>query len=114
MTTTTTPTPAAALATPGGYRIRVPFTAAGAYDLELTKAAAKAICADYLDPDEKWEDQAEHTLETALEGAIEELFNEHLLNFPAVISRKIEDRAIALKLDASTPTVELEYLEVEA
>ena len=114
MATTTTPTPAAALATPGGYRIRVPFTAAGAYDLELTKAAAKAICADYLDPDEKWEDQAEHTLETALEGAIEELFNEHLLNFPAVISSKIEDRAIALKLDASTPTVELEYLEVEA
>ena len=113
MATTTTPTPAAALAAPG-YRIRVPFTAAGADDLELTKAAAKAICAEYLDPDEKWEDQAEHTLETALEGAIEELFNEHLLNFPAVISRKIEDRAIALKLDASTPTVELEYLEVEA
>ena len=97
-----------------GYQIRVPFTAAGAYDLELTKAAAKAICAEYLDPDEKWEDQAEHTLETALEGAIEELFNEHLLNFPAVISSKIEDRAIALKLDASTPTVELEGLEVEA
>ena len=92
----------------------MPFTAAGADDLELTKAAAKAICAEYLDPDEKWEDQAEHTLETALEGAIEELFNEHLLNFPAVISSKIEDRAIALKLDASTPTVELEYLEVEA
>ena len=114
MTTTTTPTPAAALATPGGYRIRVPFTAAGAYDLELTKAAAKAICADYLDPDEKWEDQAEHTLETALEGAIEDLLNEHLLNVPAVINSKIEGRAIALKLDASTPTVELEYLEVEA
>ena len=114
MTTTTTPTPAAALATPGGYRIRVPFTAAGAYDLELTKAAAKAICADYLDPDEKWDDQAEHTLETALAGAIEDLLNEHLLNFPAVINSKIEGRAIALKLDASTPTVELEYLEVEA
>ena len=79
-----------------------------------SKAAAKAICADYLDPDEAWTDQDEHCLETALEGAIEELFNEHLLNFPAVISSKIEDRAIALKLDASTPTVELEYLEVEA
>ena len=99
---------------PGGYRIRVPFTACGAYELELTKAAAKAICAEYLDPDEKWEDQAEYTLETALEGAIEELFNEHLLNFPAVINSKIEGRAIALKLDASTPTVELEGLEVEA
>ena len=103
-----TPTPAQ------GYKIRVPFTAAGAYDLELTKAAAKAICAEYLDPDEKWEDQAEHTLETALEGAIEELFNEHLLNFPAVINSKIEGRAITLKLDASTPTVELEYLEIES
>ena len=100
--------------TPGGYRIRAPFTACGAYELERTKAAAKAICADWLDPDEKWEDQAESTLETALEGAIEELFTEHLLNFPAVINSKIEGRAIALKLDASTPTVELEYLEVEA
>ena len=113
MATTTTTTPAAALAAPG-YRIRVPFTACGAYELELTKAAAKAICAEYLDPDEKWEDQAEHTLETALEGAIEELFNEHLLNFPAVINSKIEGRAITLKLDASTPTVELEYLEIES
>ena len=114
MTTTTAPTPAAALASPGGYRIRAPFTACGAYELELTKAAAKAICADWLDPDEKWEDQAESTLEVALEGAIEDLLNEHLLNFPAVINSKIEGRAIALKLDASTPTVELEYLEVEA
>jgi hypothetical protein len=113
MATTTTTTPAAALASPD-YRIRVPFTATGAYEIELSKAAAKAICADYLDPDEAWTDQDEHCLETALEGAIEELFNEHLLNFPAVISSKIEDRAIALKLDASTPTVELEYLEVEA
>ena len=113
MATTTTTTPAAALAAPG-YRIRVPFTACGAYELELTKAAAKAICADYLDPDESWADQAEHTLETALEGAIEDLLNEHLLNFPAVINSKLEGRAIALKLDASTPTVELEGLEVEA
>ena len=31
-----------------------------------------------------------------------------------MINSKIEGRAIALKLDASTPTVELEYLEVEA
>ena len=114
MTTTTTPTPAAALATPGGYRIRVPFTACGAYELELTKAAAKAICAEYLDPDEKWEDQAEHTLETALEGAIEELFNEHLLNFPAVINSKIEGRALALKFIESSSSLEIEYLEVEA
>ena len=113
MATTTTTSPAAALAAPG-YRIRVPFTACGAYELELTKAAAKAICADYLDPDESWADQDEHCLETALEGAIEELFNEHLLNFPAVINSKLEGRAIALKLDASTPTVELEGLEVEA
>jgi hypothetical protein len=94
------------------YQIRAEFTASGAYSLELTKAAAKAICADYLDPDEPWADQAEHTLETALEGFIEDLFNEHLLNFPAVINSKIEGRAIALKLDASTPTVELEGLEV--
>jgi hypothetical protein len=114
MTTTTTPTPAAALATPGGYRIRVPFTACGAYELELTKAAAKAICAEYLDPSEKWEDQAEHTLETALEGAIEELFNEHLLNFPAVINSKIEGRALALKFIESSSSLEIEYLEVEA
>ena len=97
-----------------GYQIRVPFTAAGAYDLELTKAAAKAICADYLDPDEAWADQDEHCLETALETALEDLLNEHLLNFPAVINSKIEGRAITLKLDASTPTVELEGLEVEA
>ena len=41
MATTTTTSPAAALAAPG-YRIRVPFTACGAYELELTKAAAKA------------------------------------------------------------------------
>ena len=103
-----TPTPAQ------GYQIRVPFTAAGAYDLELTKAAAKAICSEYLDPDEKWEDQAEYTLETALEGAIEELFNEHLLNFPAVINSKLEGRAIALKLDESSSSLEIEYLEIEA
>ena len=42
------------------------------HDLELTKAAAKAICADWLDPDETWEDQAEAALENALEAAIEE------------------------------------------
>ena len=96
-----------------GYQIRVPFTAAGAYDLELTKAAAKAICADYLDPDESWADQAEHTLETALEGAIEELFNEHLLNFPAVINSKLEGRAIALKLDDNASSVEIEALELD-
>ena len=97
-----------------GYQIRVPFTAAGAYDLELTKAAAKAICAEYLDPDEKWEDQAEYTLETALEGAIEELFNEHLLNFPAVINSKLEGRAIALKLEELSSSLEIEALEIEA
>ena len=113
MATTTTTTPAAALAAPG-YRIRVPFTACGAYELELTKAAAKAICADYLDPDEKWADQAEYTLETPLEGAIEELFNEHLLNFPAVINSKLEGRAIALKLDGNASSIDLECLEIEA
>ena len=100
--------------TPSGYRIRAPFTACGAYELELTKAAAKAICADYLDPDESWADQDEHCLEIALEGAIEDLLNEHLLNFPAVINSRLEGKAIALKLDASTPSVELECLEVEA
>ena len=99
---------------PGGYRIRVPFTACGAYELELTKAAAKAICADYLDPDESWADQAEHTLETALEGAIEELFNEHLLNFPAVINSKLEGRAIALKLEELSSSLEIEALEIDA
>ena len=113
MATTTTTSPAAALAAPG-YRIRVPFTACGAYELELTKAAAKAICADYLDPGEKWEDQAEHTLENALEGAIEDLLNEHLLNFPAVINSKLEGRAIALKLIEGSSSLEIEYLEIEA
>ena len=92
----------------------MPFTACGAYELELTKAAAKAICADYLDPDESWADQAEHCLETALEGAIEDLLNEHLLNFPAVINSKLEGRAIALKLDESSSSLEIEYLEIEA
>ena len=113
MATTTTTTPAAALAAPG-YRIRVPFTACSAYELELTKAAAKAICTDYLDPDESWADQAEHTLETALEGVIEDLLNEHLLNFPAVINSKLEGRAIALKLDDNASSVEIEALEIEA
>ena len=113
MATTTTTTPAAAFAAPG-YRIRVPFTACSAYELELTKAAAKAICADYLDPDESWADQAEHTLETALEGAIEELFNEHLLNFPAVINSKLEGRAIALKLEELSSSLEIEALEIDA
>ena len=111
MTTQSIPQ-AAALASLPDYRI--PFTAAGAYSLELTKAAAKAICADYLDPDEKWADQAEYTLETPLEGAIEELFNEHLLNFPAVINSKLEGRAIALKLDGNASSVEIEALEIEA
>jgi hypothetical protein len=73
---TTETTQAAALASPGGYTIRAEFTASGAYSIELTKAAAKAICAEWLDPDEPWADQAEHTLETALEGFVEDLFNE--------------------------------------
>lgn len=111
MATTTTPTPAAALA---GYRIRLPFTAAGAYDLELTKAAAKAICADWLDPDESWADQDERCLENALEDHILELFHEHLLNFPAVINSKLEGRDIALELDSDSTSVELESVEVEA
>ena len=111
MTTQSIPQ-AAALASLPDYRI--PFTAAGAYSLELTKAAAKAICADYLDPDEKWADQAEYTLETPLEGAIEELFNEHLLNFPAVINSKLEGRASALKLDGNASSIDLECLEIEA
>jgi hypothetical protein len=114
MATTTTPTPAAALANPGGYSIRIPFTAAGAYDLELTKAAAKAICADWLDPNESWADQDEQCLENALEDHILELFHEHLLNFPAAINSKLEGRAIALKLDSASTSVELECLEVEA
>ena len=100
--------------TPSGYRIRAPFTVQGAYTLDLTKAAAKAICADWLDPDEPWADQAEHTLETALESVIEDLFNEHLLSFPAVINSKIEGRAIALKLDESCLSLDVDYLEVSA
>ncbi len=111
---TTETTQAAALASPGGYTIRAEFTANGAYSLELTKAAAKAICAEWLDPDEPWADQAEHTLETALEGFVEDLFNEHLLNFPAAINSKIEGRAIALKLDESASSLDLESLEVAA
>ena len=97
-----------------GYRIRVPFAACSAYELELTKAAAKAICADYLDPDESWADQAEHCLETALEGVIEDLLNEHLLNFPAVINSKLEGRAIALKLEELSSSLEIEALEIDA
>ena len=65
--TTQATTPAAALASPPDYRIRIPFTATGAYSLELIKAAAKTICADWLDPDESWADQDEQCLENALE-----------------------------------------------
>ncbi len=111
---TTETTQAAALASPGGYTIRAPFTVQGAYTLDLTKAAAKAICSEWLDPDETWDEQAEHTLETALEAAIEELLNEHLLSFPAAINSKIEGRAITLKLDESASSLDLESLEVQA
>ncbi len=94
------------------YQIRAEFTAKGAYSIELTKAAAKAICAEWLDPEEPWADQAESTMECALEGFVEDLFNEHLLSFPAVINSKIEGRAIALKLDESASSLDLDSLEV--
>lgn len=112
--TTQTTTPAAALAGKKGYQIRVPFTAAGAYDLELTKATAKAICADWLDPEESWADQDEQCLENALEDHLLELLHEHLLNFPEVINSKIEGQAIALKFDTNSASVDLEGMEVEA
>ena len=106
MTTTTSTTST-------GYTIRIEATVICTYDLELSKGAAKAICADWLDPDEKWEDQAESTLETAMESLLDEPITEQLLNgLPEAIATVIEGKKVNLTLSLSQVSVDLETPEV--
>jgi len=112
--TTTTTTPAAALAgDPSDYTIRMEATVTCAYTLELSKSKAKAICADFLDPDEKWDDQAEHTLETAMEILLEDVLQGELGGcLPQVITTKIEGKQVKLTLATDAICVDLETPEV--
>jgi hypothetical protein len=96
-----------------GYKIRIEATVTCAYDLELSKAAAKAICADWLDPNEKWDDQAESTLETAMESLLDEPITEQLLNgLPEAIDTVIEGKKVSLTLSRPQVSVDLETPDI--
>jgi hypothetical protein len=113
MTTGTTTQAAALAAKPPGYTIRIEATVTCAYDLELSKAAAKAICAEWVDPNEKWEDQAESVLETAMESLLDEPITEQLLGgLPEAITTVIEGKKVILILSHPQVSVDLETPEV--
>jgi hypothetical protein len=112
--TTETTTPAAALAAkPPGYTVKTEVTITCAYTLELSKAAAKAICADWIDPNEKWDDQDESVIETAMESLLEGDLSAVLSEvLPMVIATKVEGKQVKLTLAADSVSVDLETPEV--
>lgn len=95
------------------FTVSVEVSTRGTYRIALPTKAAKTICKDWLDPDESWEAQAEETLYTALEGELEESFENWLHDcMPRTLQKEIDGVKVSLKLEGSKATVEVEDLEV--
>ncbi len=112
MTTGTTTQAAALAAKPPGYIVRIEATVSCTYALELSKAAGKAVCADWIDPNEKWDDQAESTLECALESMLSNTFSEQLSSsLPEVLTAEIEGEKLKITLATDAVCIDLEARE---
>lgn len=86
------------------------------FTCELSRAAAKAVCADWLDPDETFDDQVEHTLQTVFESLQDDVIGEALLSaIPTTIEAEPDGQKVQLKLDQSPSgfDVSFETPEVE-
>ena len=95
------------------FTVSVEVSTRGTYRIQLPTKAAKTICKDWLDPDESWDNQAEDTLHTALEGELEESFREWLYDsMPTTLQKEIDGVKVNLKLAGGEASVEVEDLEV--
>ena len=97
------------------FTVSVEVSTRGTYRIQLPTKAAKTICKDWLDPDESWDNQAEDTLHTALEGELEESFQEWLCDsMPTTLQKEIDGVKVNLKLEGGEASVDVEDLEVRA
>ena len=81
------------------------------YSVELTTKAAKAITADYVDPNEKWTDEAESALQCAFTDAEPQISHAIRTELPKSIDVRIDSQPALLSLQSSD--VDVDAVEVE-
>jgi len=97
------------------FNITAHINVSGRYKVSLSKRSAKAICAEFLDPDEDWDSQAEDCLSCALEYDLEEIMRDHLFAaLPQKVAAEIQGAKLSLQLDGEEASIELDELEVES
>ncbi|WP_413745873.1 hypothetical protein [Synechococcus sp. MIT S9507] len=95
------------------FTIAIQVSTEATYRVELSSKDAKAIGKDYVDPGEKWTDEAEMALQTAfesVEGEITELLIESL---PKRMGIEVELKPLELKLDHDLNSISAEVNSVE-
>jgi len=84
------------------------------YRVQLSATDAKAIGKDYVDPGEKWADEADFALQTAFEsigGEVTELLIESL---PKQLGIEVEMKPLQLKLDSNNIDSDVDCVAVES
>ena len=96
------------------FTVSIQVSTTATYRVQLSTAAAKGIGKDYVDPDEKWVDEADMALQTAfesIEGEVTELLANSL---PKQLGIEVEMKPLKLKLDSNNIDSSLDCVEVES
>ncbi len=96
------------------FTVSIQVSTTATYRVQLSATDAKAIGKDYVDPDEKWVDEADMALQTAfesIEGEVKELLAESL---PKQLAIEVEMKPLKLKLDSNNIDSDLDCVEVES
>ena len=97
-----------------GFTVSTQVSISAIYRAKLSDKNARAIGKDYVDPGEKWADEAELALQSAFEsvnGEVIDLLAEHL---PEELSVEVEMKPLQLALDTAETEVDVDYVEVES
>ena len=97
-----------------GFTVSTQVSISAIYRVKLSDKNARAIGKDYVDPGEKWADEAEPALQSAFEsvnGEVIDLLAEHL---PEELSVEVEMKPLQLALDTAETEVDVDHVEVES
>jgi hypothetical protein len=98
--------------TPKSYEVTIQVSARAFYKLTLTNKAAKTICAEMIDPDDPWANQAHSLIEEAIQMDLEDVIFEKIAeSMPTEIKAEMQGIAVNLKSEDSAE-VEIDAVEV--
>ena len=94
--------------------VSIPVSIQLTYDLTISKAQAKKLVKEYLDPDETWEDQYENALSTFVQMEVADDLAEVIVNmFDSKVKLSQLPAELTLREESLQDIeVDLEYVEV--